>query len=45
LLHGGKSGDPEGDERNRTLIAEAQWIVEEALRELPDVRAYFEGRY
>jgi hypothetical protein len=45
LLHGGKSGDPEGDERNRTLIAEAQWIVEEALRTLPDVRAYFEGFY
>ena len=45
LLHGGKSGDPEGDGRNRKLIAEAQWVVEQALRAMPEVRAYFEGRY
>jgi hypothetical protein len=45
FLHGGKSGDPEGDERNRKLVAEAQWIVEQALGVLPNVRAYFEGRY
>jgi hypothetical protein len=49
LVHGGKSGDPEYDaddpRRNENLIREAQWIVEQALHELPDVRGYFEGRY
>jgi hypothetical protein len=49
LVHGGKSGDPEtvhGDpQRSEKLIAEAQWIVEQALCEMPDVRARFEGTY
>lgn len=49
LVHGGKSGDPEYDpddpHRNETLTREAQWVVEQALLELDDVRAYFEGRY
>jgi hypothetical protein len=49
LVHGGKSGDPEYDpddpHRNEKLIREAQWVVEQALYELHDVRAYFEGRY
>lgn len=49
LVHGGKSGDPEYDaddlHRNENLIREAQWIVEQALHELPEVRGYFEGHY
>ena len=49
LVHGGKSGDPDYDpddpHRNEKLIREAQWVVEQALYELHDVRGYFEGRY
>lgn len=49
LVHGGKSGDPEDDRgnphRNKNLIAEAQWVIEQALHELDDVKNLFEGRY
>lgn len=48
LLHGGKSGDPEDDpndpDRNEKLIGEAQWIVEQALHQMDEVRNRFEGR-
>jgi len=49
LLHGGKSGDPESDSgnptRSITLISEAQWVVEQALQRLGQVRVHFEGKY
>ena len=49
LLHGGKSGDPDSKSadpaRNETLIAEAQWVVEQALWRMDDVRMHFEGNY
>lgn len=49
LLHGGKSGDPEDDpedpHRNEKLIKEAQWIIEQALHQMVEVRNHFEGRY
>jgi hypothetical protein len=46
LLHGGKSRDRDDDNdpaRNERLVREAQWIIEEALRKLEDVRIDFEG--
>lgn len=49
LVHGGKSGDPDQDaedpNRNRNLIAEAQWVLEQALERNDRVRLAFEGRY
>jgi hypothetical protein len=45
LFHGGKSGDPEGKERNEQLIAESQWTLEQALHAHDDLRWSFEGRY
>jgi hypothetical protein len=49
LVHGGKSGDPENDPdnpgRSEILIREAQWIIEQAILYLDNVRSYFEGRY
>lgn len=49
LLHGGKSGDPDATfkhpNRNAKLIAEAQWIIEQALLRMNSVRASFEGQY
>ena len=49
LVHGGKSGDPEYDPddpcRNEKLIREAQWIIEEALHQMEDVKIHFEGQY
>jgi hypothetical protein len=49
LVHGGKSGGPDADPndpgRKKRLIQETQWIVEQAIYALPDVRKYFEGRY
>ena len=44
LLHGGKSGDPDG-RRNGKLIAGAKWVVEEVLRRVEKVRNAFEGNY
>jgi hypothetical protein len=47
LLHGGKSGGPENDpkdlNRNEKLIREAQWIIEQALHQMGEVRNHFEG--
>ncbi len=49
LFHGGKSGDPEYDadnpSRSTTLIREAQWVVEQAILRIDDVKVHFEGRY
>ena len=45
LFHGGKAGDPEGNQRNEALIAEAQWILEHALHAHDEVRYVFEGQY
>ena len=49
LVHGGKAGDPEYDPddpgRNEKLIGEAQWIIEEALHQMEDVKIHFEGQY
>lgn len=49
LFHGGKSGDPDADtddpKRNEKLIAEARWVLEEAIRHHEFVRNAFEGRY
>lgn len=49
LVHGGKSGDPERDgndpNRSRNLIAEAQWVLEQALENDDGLKAAFEGRY
>lgn len=45
LFHGGKSGDPEGTERNERLISEAHWVIEQALLAHEEVRYAFEGRY
>lgn len=49
LLHGGKSGDPEDDPddqyRNEKLITEAQWIVEQVLHKMEEVRIHFVGLY
>jgi hypothetical protein len=49
LVHGGKSGDPEYDPddpcRNEKLIRQAQWIIEEALHQIEDVKIHFEGQY
>lgn len=44
LLHGGKHGDPDAD-RNESLISEAQWILEHALRQNSTVRGEFEANY
>jgi hypothetical protein len=47
LVHGGKSGDPEYDpddpNRNEKLIREAQWIIEQALHQMDEVKSHFEG--
>jgi hypothetical protein len=47
LLHGGKSGGPENDpkdlNRNEKLIREAQWIIEQALHQMGEVRNHFEA--
>jgi len=47
LVHGGKSGDPENDpndpNRSEKLIREAQWIIEQALHDMGEVRNHFEG--
>ena len=46
LVHGGKSGDPEPNrERKKKLIAESQWILEQALLRVENVRNSFEGYY
>ena len=48
LVHGGKSDpefDPSDRQRNEKLVREAQWIVEQALHQLTEVKSYFEGRY
>lgn len=49
LFHGGKSGDPEYDagnpSRSRTLISEAQWVVEQSILRMDNVKVHFEGRY
>jgi hypothetical protein len=49
LLHGGKSGDPEAGsgntKRSETLMNEAQWIIEQALCQMDEVRVHFEGKY
>jgi hypothetical protein len=49
LLHGGKSGiadfDPADPDRHVNLVGEAQWFVEQALHEMPEVKARFEGSY
>lgn len=49
LFHGGKSGDPEYDagnpSRSTTLIREAQWIVEQAILRIDEVKIHFEGKY
>ena len=49
LFHGGKSGDPDADpddpKRNEKLIAQAQWVLEEALRHDNYVRYAFENRH
>lgn len=44
LLHGGKSYEP-NNERDRTLIAEAQAVTERVLLKLDPVLVFFEGRY
>ena len=49
LLHGGKAGDPDYDtnepDRNEKLIREAQWVIEQALLQMEDVKDHFEGNY
>ena len=45
LFHGGKSGDPEGKERNELLISEAHWVIEQTLLAHDHVRYSFEGLY
>jgi hypothetical protein len=49
LVHGGKSGDPDRDPENhnrgRDLIAQAQWVLEQALDKNDRVRWDFEGLY
>ncbi len=49
LLHGGKAGDPDYDpdepDRNEKLIREAQWVIEQALLQMEEVKDHFEGNY
>ncbi len=49
LVHRGKAGDrefdPEDPQRDEKLLHEAQWIIEQALLDMDQVRDYFEGKY
>jgi hypothetical protein len=47
LFHGGKYGDPDYSNRvrNERLVAEAQWVLEKALKRDDEVRWAFEDRH
>ena len=49
LFHGGKSGHPDDDsvnqKRNKKLIAEAQWVLEQAMKQSDEMIHIFNGRF